>query len=97
MGHATRALQPNAIVLTGRRASLDSIGRLVYAVRSVAQEVLVFDYRGAVPDTGASTVSRLGTSPIAARDLLLEQLDAVRGQPRVAEPAADAPPHAAHG
>ena len=52
-------------MLTGRRVSLDSIGRLVYAVRSVVREVTVFDYRGAVPDTGASTVFRLGDSPVS--------------------------------
>ncbi len=73
---AARALRPSAIVLTGRRATLDVIGRVVYAVRGVAQEAVVFDYRGAVPDTGASTVVRLGESPIAARDALLARLDA---------------------
>ena len=62
------------MILTGRRVSLDSIGRLVYAVRSVVREVNVFDYRGAVPDTGASTVQRLGETPIAARDALLAEL-----------------------
>jgi len=59
----------------------------VYAVRSIAREVAVFDYRGAVPDTGASTVSRLGDSPIAARDALLSRLEAARAgipMPRVA-------------
>jgi hypothetical protein len=55
--------------------SLDSIGRLVYAVRSTVREVVVFDYRGAVPDTGASTVFRLGDTPVAARDALLNRLD----------------------
>jgi DNA-binding transcriptional MerR regulator len=76
LGRALRALAPRAVVLTGRRVSLDSIGRLVYAVRSVVHEAQVFDYRGAVPDTGASTVCRLGDTPIAARDLLLARLDA---------------------
>ena len=75
LGRALRALEPAAVVLTGQRVSLDSIGRLVYAVRSVAREALVFDYRGAVPDTGASTVVRLGDGPIAARDLLLSRLE----------------------
>ncbi len=74
LGRALRALDPKAVVLTGQRVSLDSIGRLVYAVRSVARDVTVFDYRGAVPDTGASTVSRLGESPVAARDALLARL-----------------------
>jgi MerR family transcriptional regulator, light-induced transcriptional regulator len=76
LGRALRALEPTAIVLTGRRVSLDSIGRLVYAVRSAVGEVTVFDYRSAVPDTGASTVIRLGDSPVAARDALLNRLDA---------------------
>jgi DNA-binding transcriptional MerR regulator len=75
LGRALRALDPRAVVLTGRHASLDAIGRLVYSVRSAAQDVLVFDYRAAVPDTGASTVFRLGSQPIAARDLLLTRLD----------------------
>ncbi len=86
LGRALRALDPNAVVLTGRRVSLDSIGRLVYAVRTVVQEVVVFDYRGAVPDTGASTVCRLGDTPIRARDTLLARLDAHRA--RQAESAA---------
>ncbi len=75
LSHAVRALGPSAIVLTGRRASLDQIGRLVYSVRGVVPGAVVFDYRGAVPDTGASTVERLGDQPIAARDLLLANLD----------------------
>jgi len=75
LGRAVRALRPRAVVLTGRRVSLDSIGRLVYAVRTVCREVAVFDFRGAVPDTGASTVHRLGERPIRARDVLLAALD----------------------
>jgi DNA-binding transcriptional MerR regulator len=75
LGRALRALNPSAVILTGRRVSLDSIGRLVYAVRSTVREVVVFDYRGAVPDTGASTVFRLGDTPVAARDALLNRLD----------------------
>ena len=74
LGRALRALAPSAVVLTGRRVSLDSIGRLVYAIRSVVSEVTVFDYRGAVPDTGASTVYRLGETPVAARDALLARI-----------------------
>jgi DNA-binding transcriptional MerR regulator len=75
LGRALRALDPSALVLTGRRVSLDSIGRLVYAVRSIVREIVVFDYRGAVPDTGASTVLRLGDSPAAARDALVAKLE----------------------
>jgi hypothetical protein len=82
LGRALRALQPRALVLTGRRMTLDAIGRLVYAVRGVVQETTVYDYRGAVPDTGASTVCRLGQEPIAARDVLLARLDAVTARHR---------------
>jgi MerR family transcriptional regulator, light-induced transcriptional regulator len=90
LGRALRALEPSAVVLTGRRVSLDSIGRLVYAVRSVVREVVVFDYRGAVPDTGASTVVRLGDSPTAAREALRARLDQTPAQlgPRPVAPVA---------
>ena len=37
LGRALRALRPDALVLGGTRASLDAIGRLVYAVRSGAR------------------------------------------------------------
>jgi MerR family transcriptional regulator, light-induced transcriptional regulator len=75
LGRALRALDPAAVVLTGQRVPLDAIGRVVYTVRSIIHEVLVFDYRGAVPDTGASTVCRLGERPLGARDRLLERFD----------------------
>jgi DNA-binding transcriptional MerR regulator len=82
LGRALRALSPSAVVLTGRRVSLDSIGRLVYAVRTIVPEVVVFDYRGAVPDTGASTVFRLGETPVAARDALLARLERAAATPQ---------------
>jgi MerR family transcriptional regulator, light-induced transcriptional regulator len=72
---ALPALSPRAVVLAGRSISLDALGRLVYSVRSVANNAAIFDFRGAVPDTGASTVLRLGPNPLAARDLLLAQLE----------------------
>jgi DNA-binding transcriptional MerR regulator len=74
LGRALRALDPSVVVLTGRRVSLDAIGRLVYTVRSVTHRATVLDFRGAVPDTGASTIARLGDSPLAARDALLARL-----------------------
>ncbi len=76
LGRALRALQPNALVLGGTRASLDAIGRLVYAVRSGREGIDVLAFGGALPDTGASTVQRLGDEPLAARDMLLERLGA---------------------
>jgi DNA-binding transcriptional MerR regulator len=84
---ALPALAPRAVVLAGRSISLDALGRLVYSVRSVVQHAVIFDYRGAVPDTGASTVRRLGPTPLAARDLLLVQLeDRVKRSATPAEP-----------
>jgi MerR family transcriptional regulator, light-induced transcriptional regulator len=76
LGRALRALRPDALVLGGTRASLDAIGRLVYAVRSAQEGIAVLAFGGALPDTGASTVKRLGAEPLAARDALIELLSA---------------------
>ena len=57
---AARARARPRVVLAGRRAELDVFGRLVYAARAGERNVEVFDFRGALPDTGASTVRRLG-------------------------------------
>lgn len=70
---ATRA----AGVLVGRNITLDALGRLVYSVRSIVQGVEIFDFRGAVPDTGASTVRRLGRTLLPARDLVLARLEEI--------------------
>jgi len=87
LGRAIRALDPRAVVLCGR-APLDVIARLIYSVRSIASGVTVFDFRGAVPDTGASTVVRLGDSCIAARDCLLAELDSAGSEaPKTRAPA----------
>lgn len=74
MARALRALTPSAVVLSGRRASLDALGRLVYTTRQAGVATQVFDYRGALPDSGASTVQRLGPSPLDALGVLRERL-----------------------
>lgn len=74
--HALSALAPRVVVLTGRRASLDALGRLVHAARRASPGVAVFDFRGALPMGNPSTVPRLGRSPVQARDSLLAHLDA---------------------
>lgn len=74
IARALRALQPTAMVLAGGPADLDVLGRLVYAARRHAPGVEVLDFCGALPDTGASTVTRLGHAPLAARDGLLDCL-----------------------
>jgi len=72
---ALQALDPSAVVLTGRRASLDALGRLVYTARRQCGDGLaVLDYRGALGATGASTVRSLGDTPLAAREQLLAEL-----------------------
>jgi MerR family transcriptional regulator, light-induced transcriptional regulator len=77
IGSALRALRPNAIVLGGRGAAQEELGKLVYAARQAEPGVEVLDYRGALPDTGASTMRRLGTSPTAAAEALRERLTGV--------------------
>jgi hypothetical protein len=71
---ALHALQPAAVVLTGRRASLDALGRLVYAARRQSEQIQVLDYRGALGATGASMVQTIGQTPLAAREQLLAAL-----------------------
>jgi hypothetical protein len=76
LSHAIAALEPRAVVLTGRGASLDALGRLVFAARRVAGEnVVILDYRGAIEHTGSSTVEALPDAPLAAREALLARLD----------------------
>jgi DNA-binding transcriptional MerR regulator len=87
VGRAVRALDPAALVLTGHRAPLDALGRLVYAARAGERRVEVFDYRGALPDTGASTVRRLGDAPTTARDKLLDLFLPAAGGETAAEGA----------
>jgi DNA-binding transcriptional MerR regulator len=77
IGNALRALQPSSVVLAGSGANLDTIGRLVYAARQSAGEIDVLDFRGALPDSGASTVTRIGPSAGEAVEQLRERL----GQP----------------
>jgi DNA-binding transcriptional MerR regulator len=74
VGNALRALRPGAVVLGGRCSSLDAIGRVVYATRQCAGELEVLDYRGALPDTGASTVVSIGAGPAEALGMLRERL-----------------------
>lgn len=85
LGRALRALRPTALVLGGRRATLDTIGRLVYAARSGERALEVFDFGGALPDTGASTVRRLGESPMLASETLLARVTERRQQQVVAD------------
>jgi hypothetical protein len=73
---ALGTLAPRAAVLTGRRLSLDAVGRLVFAVRRAAAGVGVFGFRGALPESEGATIPRLATSVLTARDELIGHLDA---------------------
>lgn len=72
VGRAVRALNPAGLVLSGRGAELDQLGRVVYACRRAAGALVVFDFRGALPESGASVVTRLPASALAASAELLE-------------------------
>jgi DNA-binding transcriptional MerR regulator len=73
LARAMHAVSPSAVVLTGCHASLDALARLVYtARRERGDAVAVFDFRGALPETGASTVERLGPRPLAAAQRIAE-------------------------
>ena len=74
VGSALRALRPHAMVLAGRSSSLEAIGRIVYATRQSGGDIQVLDYRGALPNTGASTVARIGPGPAEAVVMLRERL-----------------------
>jgi DNA-binding transcriptional MerR regulator len=76
IGNALRALCPSVVVLAGRCSSLEAIGRVVYATRQSAGELPVLDYRGALPQTGASTVARIGPGPSEAIRMLRERIAA---------------------
>ena len=85
MGRALHALAPRAVVLTGRRASLDGLGRLVYAARRIGGDgVAIHAFRGALRSTGATTVPRLPDAPLAACEELVEALDGPRSAARPA-------------
>jgi hypothetical protein len=74
---ALTALAPRAVVLAGGQASLDTLGRLVYATRRGAPDTGVFTFRGALGETGASGVGRLDGGVLAARDAVIAHLDGV--------------------
>jgi DNA-binding transcriptional MerR regulator len=88
VGSALRALRPQAMVLAGRCSSLEAIGRVVYATRQSGGDLQVLDYRGALPDTGASTVVRIGPGTAEALRMLRECL----AGPGRAATVAPAPP-----
>jgi DNA-binding transcriptional MerR regulator len=77
---AIKALNPQAVVLAGRGASLDVVGRLVYSARRVCSDgVAILDFRGAIPHAGDSTVQELPEDLLEARQAILEGLGTQQG------------------
>src|SRR5437764_10186361 len=63
---AMRALDPTALVLCGTGATLDVVGRLVYAVRQLGSSAPLFEYRGAMPVSGSHNIPSFGGTPSEA-------------------------------
>jgi DNA-binding transcriptional MerR regulator len=76
VARAMRALSPTALVLCGSGATLDAVGRLVYAVRQMGSEAPLFEYRGSMPVTGSHSVPSLGDLPTDAVRHLRARVDA---------------------
>jgi DNA-binding transcriptional MerR regulator len=88
--HALAAVEPAVVVLAGNGASLDALGRLVYAARRVGGDaVQVMNFCSAERDTGASTVTTLSDAVLDARDEVLAAVERphVKAQPRFAKAA----------
>jgi DNA-binding transcriptional MerR regulator len=66
LSRAMRALDPAALVVCGTGATLDVVGRLVYAVRHTGSNARVYEYREAMPVAGSHAIPSLGTTPIEA-------------------------------
>ena len=66
MTRAMRALDPSALVLCGSGATLDVLGRLVYAVRQTGSAAPLLEYRGSMPVSGSHNIPSLGATPSEA-------------------------------
>lgn len=82
LAHPLRTFDPRLVVLTGRRAWLDALTRIAYQARRQSAQVEIMDFRGALAESDSSSVARLGTSAVGARDLLLARLNAHDGESR---------------
>jgi DNA-binding transcriptional MerR regulator len=66
LSRAMRALEPSALVVCGSGATLDVVGRLVYAVRHTGSSARVYEYREAMPVAGSHAIPSIGSTPIEA-------------------------------
>jgi DNA-binding transcriptional MerR regulator len=76
VSRAMRALDPGTLVLCGNGATLDVVGRLVYAIRQHGSSAPLYEYRGSMPVTGSHTIPSLGQSPTEATATLKTLVDA---------------------
>jgi DNA-binding transcriptional MerR regulator len=81
VARAMRALGPTALVLCGSGATLDAVGRLVYAVRQMGSQAPLYEYRGSMPVTGSHSVPSLGELPTDAVRHLRARVEAVPQRP----------------
>lgn len=88
---AVRGSRPTAVVLAGAEATLDVVGRLVYATRRARSESLLFEYRNATPVSGSHAIPSLGDRPSGAVGSLTRAFEQRRGQVPAPEPAVPLP------
>jgi DNA-binding transcriptional MerR regulator len=86
LAHVLRVLSPRLVVLAGQRTAwLAALSRIAYQSRRSTDVVDVLEFRGALAGSDVTSVPRLGSSAIGARDVLLARLNAtetvVRGRP----------------
>ena len=89
VSRAMRALDPSALVLCGNGATLDIVGRLVYAVRQQGSAAPLYEYRGSMPVTGTHSIPSLGLTPSEATQTLKTLVD-VAPAPRLSAVASQA-------
>jgi DNA-binding transcriptional MerR regulator len=88
---AIRGSAPAAMVLAGADATLDVVGRLVYAVRRAGSEAMLFEYRRATPVSGGHSIPSLGELPTAAAEELRRAFERPAAPARRREPVSGPP------
>jgi DNA-binding transcriptional MerR regulator len=73
--HAVRALEPVAFVVCGRDATPGAVSRLTFAVRQAGSAAPLFAYDGWTEVTGGNAIPSLGSTTVAAVEVLKAHLD----------------------
>ncbi len=85
---AIRAISPSAFVFCGGDATLEVVGRLMYAVKQVGSSAPVLEYRESMPVKGERSVPTLGNGPTEAVERMRELIDGERIEVAPARPRA---------